>query len=168
MKFCLQVLYHMLQIKIHQFYVKEELLSLLRVYRKSPASAQTDGRIAADGPLYTGIAKSLKLLLLTSSVSLFLLFDIPSQLLYNQEVEFESSLFKYPSLNVWIERLKILPEKCNASWKDHVNKINHAYDFTKHITTGFPPNFLKFGCKPLLIITETIALQGQNMAKKEN
>ena len=66
-KFCLQVLYRMLQIKIHQFYVKEDLLSLLRVYKKSSASAQTDGRIAADGPLYTGIAKLLK----TSSTHLF-------------------------------------------------------------------------------------------------
>ena len=36
----------MLRIKIHQFYVKKELLRLLRVYRKS---ARTK-----DGPLYTG------------------------------------------------------------------------------------------------------------------
>ena len=44
----------MLHFKIHQFYVKKELLGLLRVYRKSETSAQTDGRIATDGPLYTG------------------------------------------------------------------------------------------------------------------
>ena len=44
----------MLRIKIHQFYVKKELLRLLRVYRKSATRALTDGRIAKDGPLYTG------------------------------------------------------------------------------------------------------------------
>ena len=44
----------MLRIKIHQFYVKKELLRLLRVYRKSATRALTDGRIAKDEPLYTG------------------------------------------------------------------------------------------------------------------
>ena len=38
----------MLHIKIHQYYVKKELLNLLRVYGKIATSAQTDG------PLYTG------------------------------------------------------------------------------------------------------------------
>ena len=47
----------MLHIKIHQFYVKKRALNLLRVYRKSTTSAQTDGRIATDGSLYTGISK---------------------------------------------------------------------------------------------------------------
>ena len=42
MTFCLQVYYHMLRIKMSQFYVKKELLSLLRVYRKSLTSKQTD------------------------------------------------------------------------------------------------------------------------------
>ena len=34
--------------------MKKELQSLLRVYRKSASSAQTDGRIATEGPLYSG------------------------------------------------------------------------------------------------------------------
>ena len=33
---------------------KKELPSLLRVYRKSAISAQTDGRIETGGPFYTG------------------------------------------------------------------------------------------------------------------
>ena len=54
MKFCLKVKYRMFYIKIHQFFCKE-LLSHFRVYIKSTTSAQTDGRIATDGPLYTGV-----------------------------------------------------------------------------------------------------------------
>ena len=34
--------------------LKKELSSLLRIYRKSATSAQTDRRIATDEPLYTG------------------------------------------------------------------------------------------------------------------
>ena len=60
MKFCLQVLYRMLCIKIRLFYVTEELLSLLRVCRKSPTSVQMDRRIATDGPLYTGKFEPVK------------------------------------------------------------------------------------------------------------
>ena len=52
--FCCTISCFKLNIKIYQFYVKEELLSLLRVYRKSATSAKTDGRIATDGPLYSG------------------------------------------------------------------------------------------------------------------
>ena len=43
-----------LHINIHHFYVKKKLQSLSRVYRKSASSAQTDGRIATEGPSYTG------------------------------------------------------------------------------------------------------------------
>ena len=41
--------------KICQFCIKKELLNLLRVYiNKSATSTQKDGRIATDGPLYSG------------------------------------------------------------------------------------------------------------------
>ena len=33
---------------------KKELLSLFRIYRKNTTSAQMDGRITKDGPLYAG------------------------------------------------------------------------------------------------------------------
>ena len=36
------------------FILNKELLSHLKMYRKSTATAQTDGRIAMDGPLDTG------------------------------------------------------------------------------------------------------------------
>ena len=39
----------------YMFYVKKELLYLLGVYSKSATSAQTDGGLAAGGPLYTGL-----------------------------------------------------------------------------------------------------------------
>ena len=56
MNFCLEVCYCVLYIKRHQFYVKYRTTkSHLRVYKKSATVVETNGRIATDGPLYTGI-----------------------------------------------------------------------------------------------------------------
>lgn len=54
MRFYLQVKCCILCIKIHQLYVKK-LLIHFRVHRKIAASAQMDGWMATDGPLYTGL-----------------------------------------------------------------------------------------------------------------
>ena len=48
--------------------------------------------------------------------------------------------------------LRTLPEKYKTWWKDHVNKIIHAYNCIKHSTTGFSTCYLGFGCKPRLPI----------------
>ena len=44
--------------------------------------------------------------------------------------------------------LRTLPEKFKTSWKDHVKKVIHAYNFTKHSNTGLSPYHLMFGHKP--------------------
>ena len=38
----------------HFYFGKKELLSLFRIYRKNTTSAQMDGQITKDGPLYAG------------------------------------------------------------------------------------------------------------------
>ena len=103
-------------------------------------------------------------------------FGIPSQLLHDQEGKFENAFFKYlanslsiqnlrttpyhPETNSFPERmnqtvqviLRALPEKYKTSWKDHVNKVIHAYNCTKHSSTGISPYYLTFRHKPRLPI----------------
>ena len=99
----------------------------------------------------------------------FLRFGTPSQLLHDQGGQFKNAIFKYlvnllgiqnlrttpyhPETNELTERmnqtvlamLRTLPEKYKTSWKDHVNKVVHAYNCTKHSSTGFSPYYLMFG-----------------------
>ena len=99
-------------------------------------------------------------------------FGIPS----DQGGEFENALFKYLANLLGIQNLQItpyhpetdgltarisqtvlamlrtLPEKYKTSWKDHANNVIHAYNCTKHGTTGFSSYYLMFGRKPRLPI----------------
>ena len=124
-------------------------------------------------------------------------FGIPSQLLHDQGEKFENALFKYlanllgiqnlqttpynPETNGVTERinqtvlamLRTLPEKYITSWKDHVNKVIHAYNCTKHSRTGFPPYYLMFRHKPRLPIdiilqTEVYPLHSTHRQYLEN
>lgn len=46
--------------------------------------------------------------------------------------------------------LKTLGGDQRADWKSHLNKVVHAYNCTKHDTTGLAPLYMLFGRSPRL------------------
>ena len=48
--------------------------------------------------------------------------------------------------------LKTLPAHHETQWKNHVNKLVHAYNCTKYLSTGYSPYYLMFGHVPRLPI----------------
>ena len=44
--------------------------------------------------------------------------------------------------------LRTLPEKHKSHWKDYLNLLLHAYNCTRHNTTGYSSYFLMFGHHP--------------------
>jgi transposase InsO family protein len=49
-----------------------------------------------------------------------------------------------------ISLLRKLSDECKSNWPDHVGKVIHAYNCSKHTTTGYAPYTLFFGRNPLL------------------
>ena len=55
--------------------------------------------------------------------------------------------------------LRTIPDSYKSHWKDHLNKVIHAYNCTRHESTSYSPFYLMFGRHPPLPIGCVFNLQ---------